>query len=334
MAGPIRRASDRRQAHRPPDPEMAEGGRPGRRDSRPWSEKGTGQGAVISPLLANVYLHYVFDLWAHRWRRREAQRRRDHRTVRGRHRRRLSIRERRRGVLGRDARTVAGVFAVAASRTRRVSSSSAALRRRPRARRGQGKPETFNFLGFTFICGKTRAGQIPRHEEVARRPHESQAQGNQRGTAEDDASADPEQGKWLWQVLSGWLAYHAVPTNFRALQAFRDHVTKRWRRSLSRRSQRGGITWERMRKIADGMAPRPAYPSSMASDALRRQTPKVGAVCGNSASTDLCGGRSAMSVPTANARRAAATKPACTRAMSVSVISRGTRGYSCTPTQG
>jgi hypothetical protein len=66
-----------------------------------------------------------------------------------------------------------------------------------------------------------------------------------------------EQGKRLWQVLSGWLAYHAVPTNFRALQVFRDQVTKRWRRRLSRRSQRGGITWERMRKIAEEWLPRP-----------------------------------------------------------------------------
>ena len=67
----------------------------------------------------------------------------------------------------------------------------------------------------------------------------------------------PKQGKQLWQILSGWLAYHAAPTNFRALQAFRDHVTKRWRRVLSRRSQRGGITWERMRKIAEDWLPRP-----------------------------------------------------------------------------
>ena len=67
----------------------------------------------------------------------------------------------------------------------------------------------------------------------------------------------PKQGKRLWQILSGWLAYHAVPTNFRALQAFRDHVMKRWRRALSRRSQRGGITWERMRKIAEEWLPSP-----------------------------------------------------------------------------
>lgn len=126
-----------------------------------------------------------------------------------------------------------------------------------RARRRQGKPETFDFLGFTFICGKTRTGRflVLRKSRADRmRTKLKELKGELRRMMHLPIA---EQGKRLWQIVSGWLAYHAVPTNFRALQTFRDRVTKLWRRALSRRSQRAQITWERMRKIAAEWLPSP-----------------------------------------------------------------------------
>ena len=219
-------------------------------------EKGTGQGAVISPLLANVYLHYVFDLWAHRWRRREAKG-----DV-------ILVRYADDIVVGFQYESDAKAFwdamrerlrefslSLHEDKTRLIEFGRFAAQ--TRARRGQGKPETFNFLGFTFICGKTRAGRFL----VVRKSRADRMRAKLKEVKGElwrmMHLPIPEQGKRLWQVLSGWLAYHAVPTNFRALQIFRDQVTKRWRRSLSRRSQRGGVTWERMRKIADEWLPRP-----------------------------------------------------------------------------
>ena len=100
-------------------------------------------------------------------------------------------------------------------------------------------------------------------------------------------------------MVSGYFDYHAVPTNFRALQAFRDHVIDLWRRTLRRRSQKDRTTWERIDEDRRRLAPQAANPSSVAAAALCRHTPKVGAVCGNSARTVLCGGRAVMGVPTA-----------------------------------
>ena len=126
-----------------------------------------------------------------------------------------------------------------------------------RARRGLGKPETFKFLDFTFICGQSRQGRFllkrktrsdrmrarlkEIKEEMRRRMHQS----------------IPEQGKWLRQVVTGYFAYHAVPTNSRALNAFRHHVTNLWRRSLQRHSQKDRTTWERITKLVDDFLPEP-----------------------------------------------------------------------------
>jgi RNA-directed DNA polymerase len=126
-----------------------------------------------------------------------------------------------------------------------------------RQQKGLGKPETFTFLGFIFICGKSRRGAFLIHrktrgdrmrakltevkEQLRRRRHEP----------------IPEQGRWLKSVLVGFFAYHAVPTNSRALGAFRHHVTDLWRRTLRRPSQRDGMTWERITKIAGAWLPKP-----------------------------------------------------------------------------
>src|SRR6516165_9222718 len=220
------------------------------------SDRGTGQGSVISPLLANIYLHYAFDLWAERWRRREVTgdmifvRYADDFIVGFQHesdaRRFLDeMRER----LGKFA------LSLHPEKTRLIEFGRFAAERRKR--RGFGKPETFNFVGFTFICGKTRAGkfQIKRKtrrdrmrakltmikEEMWRRMHQP----------------IPQQGKWLWYVVNGYFNYHAVPTNARALHVFRHQIADLWRRTLRRRSQKDRMTWERMTQLVDDWLPKP-----------------------------------------------------------------------------
>ena len=220
------------------------------------SDRGTGQGSVISPLLANIYLHYTLDLWAVRWRQREATgdmifvRYADDFIVGFQHEsdaRRLldEMRER----LRKFALTLHP------GKTRLIEFGRFAAERRQR--RGLGKPETFNFLGFTFICGKTRAGkfQIKRKTradrmraklkmikaELWRRMHQP----------------IPVQGKWLWYVVNGYFNYHAVPTNGRALHVFRHHIIDLWRRTLRRRSQKDRMTWTRMTQLANDWLPKP-----------------------------------------------------------------------------
>src|SRR5437870_13763732 len=106
----------------------------------------------------------------------------------------------------------------------------------------------------------------------------------------------PEQGRWLKQVVTGFFAYHAVPTNAKALSAFRHYVTDHWRRTLRRRSQKDHLTWVRITKIA---ASATSHPSSLARPTLCRHSPKVGAQCVNCARWDLCGGYRVTGIPTA-----------------------------------
>ena len=108
-----------------------------------------------------------------------------------------------------------------------------------------------------------------------------------------------EQGEWLGAVVKAFFAYHAVPTNSRALASFRHHVVDLWRRAVRRRSQRDRTTWKRIGKLAERLAADAPDHPSLAISALPRQTPKVGAVCGKAARTVLCGGRPVMGVPTA-----------------------------------
>ncbi len=126
-----------------------------------------------------------------------------------------------------------------------------------RQRRGLGRPETFTFLGFTFICGKSRRGAFllkrkTRGDRMRAKLQEIKAQ--LRSRMHD---AIPARGRWLKAVVTGFFAYHAVPTNSRALRAFRYHVMNLWRRVLRRRSQKDGMTWERMTKIAAAWLPPP-----------------------------------------------------------------------------
>ena len=254
------------------------------------SDRGTGQGSVISPLLANIYLHYALDLWAERWRRREATgdmiivRYADDFIVGFEHesdaRRFLdAMRER----LGEFA------LSLHPEKTRLIEFGRFAAERRER--RGLGKPETFNFLGFTFICGKTRAGKFQLKRKTRRdrmRAKLKDDQGGDCGGACTSRSPSRESG---WAGRRGYFTYHAVPTNARALDAFRHHVTDLWRRTL-RASQPEGPDHVGTDDAAGGrLAPETAHPPSLAERALCRHTPEVGAVCGKAARTVLCGGR-------------------------------------------
>jgi hypothetical protein len=126
-----------------------------------------------------------------------------------------------------------------------------------RARRGLGKPETFNFLGFTFICGKNRRGKFLLCRKTRRDRMTAKLREIKEELRRRMHRPIPEQGQWLRQVVSGYFAYHAVPTNGRALKAFLKQVEVLWQRTLKRRSQRDKMTWQRMRKLADDWLPKP-----------------------------------------------------------------------------
>lgn len=221
-----------------------------------WTEGtvGTPQGAVISPLLANAYLHYVYDLWAQQWRDRHA--RGDM----------IVIRYADDTVVGFQYETNAQRFLddlrerltkfaleLHPEKTRLIPFGRYAQADRPDADRDG--PGTFDFLGFTQICAKSGGGKflvkrqnmrkrlraklVESKEELRRRLHQRIA----------------EQGQWLKSVVGGYSAYHAVPTNTRGISAFRYHVVQMWLKSLRRRSQRHNMPWERMNRIIDAWIP-------------------------------------------------------------------------------
>jgi RNA-directed DNA polymerase len=220
------------------------------------SDRGTGQGSVISPLLANIYLHYVHDLWAERWRRREAAgdmivvRYADD-LVAGFEREA----DARRFLDAMRARFEEFALSLHPDKTRLIEFGRFAAANREK--RGQSKPETFNFLGFTHICGKSRAGKFlilrtSRRDRVRAKLKEVKAELRRRMHG-----PIREQGAWLKQVVTGFCNYHAVPNNMRAVTAFRHHVTDLWRRTLRRRGQKHRMTWERIGKLADYWLPKP-----------------------------------------------------------------------------
>jgi RNA-directed DNA polymerase len=220
------------------------------------SEQGTGQGTVISPLLANIYLHYVLDLWAERWRRREATgdmiivRYADDVVVGFEHEN-----DARRFLEAMRARFEEFSLSLHPEKTRLIEfGRHAAMRRR---RHELGKPETFNFLGFTFICGQSRRGGFLLQRRSRRDRIRGKLQEIKGELRRRMHQSIPEQGRWLHQVVCGVFNYHAVPTNSRTINAFLYHVTELWRRTLNRRSQRNGYTWKHMAKLAADWLPKP-----------------------------------------------------------------------------
>jgi group II intron reverse transcriptase/maturase len=218
------------------------------------SEVGSPQGASFSPLAANSYLYYVFDLWAHQWRQRYGH---------------GDVRLTRYGddiVVGCEKREDAKAFLevlpqrfadfgleLHPDKTRLIECGRFARERRQE--RGRGKPETFNFLGFTHVCGKSRKGTF----RIERR---TMAQRFRAKLAEIKVELQrrrhqpvPEQGAWVRSVLLGHYRYYGVPLNIKALQRLQFEVTRLWQHSLSRRSQKGAVIWKRMQRYASKWIP-------------------------------------------------------------------------------
>lgn len=223
--------------------------------TRTRSEQGTPQGGSASPLLANIYLHYVFDLWVQRWRRTQARG-----DV-------IVVRYADDAVVGfqyeSDARRFQTELAERFSKfalelhpdkTRLIEFGPFAASERER--RGQGKPETFNFLGFTHICAKKRSnGRFTVLRQTIRKRLQAklkQVKTELRRRLHDPV---PEVGKWLGAVVRGHVRYYGVPMNARAIGLFRHQVGWLWYRSLRRRSQKTRLTWERMRRLIDRWLP-------------------------------------------------------------------------------
>jgi group II intron reverse transcriptase/maturase len=220
------------------------------------SDRGTGQGSVISPLLANIYLHYVFDLWAERWRRREAAGDM------------IIVRYADDVIVGFEHETDARRFwdamrerlqefalSLHPEKTRLIEFGRFAAENRKR--HGLGKPETFDFLGFTFICGKSRRGRFLVMRKTRRDRMRAKLKEIKKGLRRCMHQPIPQQGKWLRQVVTGYFNYYAVPTNSRAIATFHFFVTKLWHRTLRRRSQKDWTDWQRMKRLAGDWLPKP-----------------------------------------------------------------------------
>jgi group II intron reverse transcriptase/maturase len=215
-----------------------------------WSDtpEGAPQGASASPLLANVYLHYVFDWWVRQWRSRQARG-----DV-------IVVRFADDFIVGFEYQGDAKQFLhdlrerftkfgleLHPDKTRLIEFGRFAAQRR--AARGLGKPETFDFLGFTHICGKGRSGSFwLRRTTVSKRLRAKLKQIKDQLKRRRHLPI-PEQGRWLASVVRGHLAYYAVPGNARAINAFRVQIGRHWLRALRRRSQRHRLSWERMDRL-------------------------------------------------------------------------------------
>jgi group II intron reverse transcriptase/maturase len=224
-----------------------------------WSEteQGTPQGAVISPLLANVYLHYAFDLWVQHWR--------THRAAGD----VIVVRYADDSVLGFQYRADAARFLqqwrerlqkfgleLHPDKTRLIEFGRFAAANRKQ--RGEGKPETFNFLGFMHICGQTwKSGKFLVLRKTTRK--RLLAKLEQVKVALWRCMHQPlaEVGRWLRSMMQGYFNYHAVPGNLASLWTFRIEVCKRWLRVAQRRSQKSRITWQHIASFAAQWLPRP-----------------------------------------------------------------------------
>jgi len=211
-------------------------------------EEGTPQGGSISPVLANLYLHYAFDLWVHWWRRRPGCG-----NI-------IVVRYADDFIVGFQTQKDAEQFRVDLKlrlakfklelhpdKTRLLEFGRFASENR--ARRGEGKPETFTFLGFTHICAKTLVGKFTVWRHTERKRMTAKLEALKAELRHRLHASIPAVGKWLASVLRGHYNYYGVTSNSKALGAFRYHVSRLWYRTLRRRSQRTRLNWERMDKL-------------------------------------------------------------------------------------
>jgi RNA-directed DNA polymerase len=220
-----------------------------------WSRTEEAQGGSASPLLANIYLHYLFDLWAQAWRRKQA--RGDM----------IIVRFADDIVVGLQEKSDAERFwTELIERMRKFSlelhpEKTRLLEFGPyaaanRKKRGEGKPETFNFLGCTHICGKKRSnGRFTARRQTIRKRLQAKLSEVQAELQRRMHHPIPEVGQWLRSVVGGHIRYYGVPTNGSALYTFRFQVGRLWHRTLSRRSQNGRVAWDRMRRLINRWLP-------------------------------------------------------------------------------
>ena len=224
-----------------------------------WSEtkQGTPQGAVVSPLLANVYLHYVFDLWVEAWRKKVAKG-----DV-------IVVRYADDLVVGFENRAEADRFLeefrerlakfgleLHADKTRLIEFGRFAAQ--SRKQRGEGKPETFTFLGFTHCCGKRRSnGAFIVWRETAKKRMVAKLHAVQAELRHQMHEPTSVVGEWLQKVTLGYYQYHAIPGNLNRLRLFRHRLRLLWRHVLVRRSQKRRMSWERLNPLLDRWIPVP-----------------------------------------------------------------------------
>jgi RNA-directed DNA polymerase len=236
------------------------------------SETGTPQGGSISPLAANLYMHYVFDVWAQRWRRTAARG-----DV-------VIVRYLDDFIVGFRYRTDAEVFLKALrerlgqfglrlhpDKTRLLEFGRYAAQNR--RERGQGKPESFQFLGFVHSCGQTSKGEFTVRRQTAGERLRAKLREVKAELWRRRHAPIPEVGKWLGSVVRGHGQYYGIPGNWRAIRRFRDEASRHWHQALSRRSQKGRVRWDRMQRLIKRWLPpaRIVHPSSWVMFAVMTQ---------------------------------------------------------------
>jgi RNA-directed DNA polymerase len=222
-----------------------------------WSETkvGTPQGAVISPLLANIYLHYVFDLWVHAWRRKVARgamiavRYADDLVVGFQHRE-----DAERFQKEFQERLAKFGLELNAEKTRLIEFGRKA--ERDRKQRGEGKPETLDFLGFTHYCGKHREGYFALWRKTSRKRLVAKLQRLKQQLRVRRHEPIAVVGQWLQRVVNGFYNYHGVPGNLDSLELFRQRLRRLWRHSLGRRGNKR-MSWTRFMRRCDSYFPQP-----------------------------------------------------------------------------
>jgi hypothetical protein len=226
-------------------------------DGKIWqAEYGTPQGGSLSPLLANIYLHYSLDIWTDIWRKK---------TAKG---EMLIVRFADDSVFGFQYRSDAERFLedmkkrfsrfhleLNVDKTRLIEFGRFAAGNR--AGRGEGKPETFDFLGFTHVCDKTRTGKFIVLRRTKRKKMQAKLKEIKLELRRRMHEPVYEVGQWVKSVLRGHYQYYGVPRNIVSLQSFYYQVIWLWRRTLMRRSQKGWISWEQMDRRIKHWLPRP-----------------------------------------------------------------------------
>jgi len=256
MAGEVSRAPYWRPTDTPFDKEMVKGG--GFRGRRVVQDRGWDATGGSAPMLANIYLHYVLDLWVDQWRKKCAKgevvivRYADDFVIGFQYREEAECLQKE-----LEERMQQCGLEMNSEKTRLIEFGRFAIENR--AKRGEGKPETFDFLGFIHICAKTRNDGYftVKRKSISKRLRRKVKEVGEKLNRMKHAPV-PDQGKWLRSVIQGFLNHHAVPGNRDALDAFRTLLARSWFQSLRRRSQKArSLKWERMQRIIEQWLPHP-----------------------------------------------------------------------------